>query len=333
MATLQSPGEQNPLDDSMGVMFIGVIASAVLYGVSLAQTLYYFNRYPSDAWYLKYLVILTLLFDTSHLAMITHTIYHYTITEYYDHQALTRLIWSVLAEALPTGITGTLVQVFYVVRIFRLSKRNYWVSGLILAIVLANAACGTAWVVISLQMETYHQLLKINPLTITINALSAAADVLIAAILCYLLARSKTGFKRSDSMISKLITFTANTGLATSVCALASLISLLGSPTTLIYALFYFCIGRLYTNSLLVALNARNSIRGTTDDDHKLASIPTSIAMSPQATDISRAQNISIRIDTTTHSEFGGNDRKGDADSDLDGVRVQSRSSTGRFMC
>ncbi|KAL0566298.1 hypothetical protein V5O48_015721 [Marasmius crinis-equi] len=170
----------------------------------------------------------------------------------------------------------------------------------------------------SLQMETYLQLLRINPLTISINALSAAADVLIAAVLCYLLARSKTGFKRSDTMISKLITFTANTGLATSVCALASLISLVASPHTLIYALFYFCIGRLYTNSLLVALNARKSLRGTTDDDHKLASIPTSIAMSPPHTNANRSQNISIKIETTTQSEYAGTDRKGDAESESD---------------
>ena len=75
----------------------------------------------------------------------------------------------------------------------------------------------------------------------------------------------------------------------------------------------------VYTNSLLVALNARNTIRGT-EDDHKLASVPASIPMSPQPTDMSRSQNISIRIDTTTHSEFGAGDRKEDAESDLDRV-------------
>ncbi|KAK1231055.1 hypothetical protein PQX77_005831 [Marasmius sp. AFHP31] len=232
MATLQSPGEQNPLDDSMGVMFIGVIASAVLYGVSLAQTLYYFNRYPNDAWYLKYL---TLRSGYSHFAIRHQSsghdyAYHLSL---HNHRILrpSSTDTAYMAEALPTGITGTLVQFFYVVRIFR---REFFVLGASIRQLdeeATNAACGTGLSFLSapveicpdelpthlklgsLQMETYHQLLKINPLTITINALSAAADVLIAAILCYLLARSKTGFKRSDSMISKLITFTANTGL------------------------------------------------------------------------------------------------------------------------
>ncbi|KAK7046000.1 hypothetical protein VNI00_006995 [Paramarasmius palmivorus] len=125
------------------------------------------------------------------------------------------MIWSVLAEAIPTGVSGTLVQCFYTIRVWRLSKKNYFLAGIILVIVFANTACGTAWVIISLQMKTYTDLLKINGLTISINALSAAADVLIAAALCIILYRAKTGFKRSDTMISRLISFSANTGLAT----------------------------------------------------------------------------------------------------------------------
>ncbi|KAI3609778.1 hypothetical protein WG66_007624 [Moniliophthora roreri] len=99
------------------------------------------------------------------------------------------------------------------------------------------------------------------------------------------------------------------------MCAMASLISLVASPKTLIYALFYFCIGRLYTNSLLVALNARKAIRGT-EDEHKMVSIPSSV-MSPPPTHKPRSQNISIRIDTTqeyasdrksNHMTLEGND-------------------------
>lgn len=63
-ATLQNPGEHIPLDDtyvfdkqtrslkliainvldSMGSMLIGVIVSAILFGISVVQTLYYYSR-------------------------------------------------------------------------------------------------------------------------------------------------------------------------------------------------------------------------------------------------------------------------------------------------
>ncbi|KAJ3856546.1 hypothetical protein EV368DRAFT_78635 [Lentinula lateritia] len=269
-ATIQSPGEHQPLDNTMGAMLVGIIVSAVLYGISLVQTLFYFNRYRDDAWYLKSLVAITVLFDT--------------------------------AEAVPTGFTGALVQTFYTVRVWRLSKKNHVLAVVIMLIVLAQTACGTAWVIISLQLSTFQQLLGISDLTISINALSTAADVIIAASLCFLLAKSRTGFKHSDTMINKLILFGVNTGLATSVCAIASLLSLIASPKTLLYAPFYFCIGRLYSNSLLATLNARNQIRnGSNDAEHMMVSLSQASrdhAVLPTNSKNLRPQNISIRIDT-----------------------------------
>lgn len=59
----------------------------------------------------------------------------------------------------------------------------------------------------------------------SVNALAAAGDVVIAAILCTLLQQSRTGFRASDTMITKLIMFSIGTGLLTSICAIMSLIS------------------------------------------------------------------------------------------------------------
>ncbi|KIK55627.1 hypothetical protein GYMLUDRAFT_833171 [Collybiopsis luxurians FD-317 M1] len=301
-ATLQLPGEHEPLDNTMGAMLLGILVSAILYGISLVQAYYYFNRYRQDKWYMKSLVGATILLDTVHLSFIIHTIYHYLITQYYDNEQLNIMIWSVLAEAIPTGVTGGLVQTFYTLRVWRLSKRNYILAVFIMIIVLAQTACGTAWVIISLQLSTFQELLGITGLTISINALSTTADVTIACSLCYLLLKSKTGFKHSDTMINKLIIFVVNTGLATSVCAVASLICLIASPRSLLYAPFYFCIGRLYTNSLLATLNARKGIRNGSEEstDHMMVSLSqvsrdqTAITSSK----VSRTPNIAIRIDT-----------------------------------
>ncbi|KAJ4490502.1 hypothetical protein J3R30DRAFT_3422234 [Lentinula aciculospora] len=301
-ATLQSPGEHQALDNTMGAMLLGILVSAVLYGISLVQTFFYFNRYHNDAWYLKSLVAATVFFDTLHLCFIVHTIYFYLVSRYYDNEQLNYMVWSVLAEAIPTGFTGALVQTFYTVRVWRLSKKNHILAVAIMSIVFAQTACGTAWVIISLQLSTFQQLLGISSWTMSINALSTAADVIIAASLCFLLAQSRTGFKHSDTVINKLILFGVNTGLATSICAIASLVSLIASPNTLLYAPFYFCIGRLYSNSLLATLNARNQIRnGSNDTEHMMVSlsqISRQQTALPTNSKIQRSQNIAIRIDT-----------------------------------
>ncbi|KAJ7268012.1 hypothetical protein C8J57DRAFT_1326377 [Mycena rebaudengoi] len=255
-----------PLDNTMGSMLLGVIISAVLYGISTCQTLYYFTRYDRDPLYLKTLVALTLALDTLHLGFVIHTIYHYLISNYYSHGALQVMIWSVSLEALPTGVTAGLVQSFYAYRVWRMSHHNVFLTGLILLLIMATTGCGTAWVVLALQAQTYERLLKISPLTISINALSTAADVIITATLCIMLRQTRPASIQTETMVNKLILFTLNTGLLTSLCAVASLVSLIASPKTLIYASFYFCIGRLYSNSLLATLNARDIIRGRIND-------------------------------------------------------------------
>ncbi|KAG6915647.1 hypothetical protein DXG01_010611 [Tephrocybe rancida] len=204
----------------------------------------------------------------------------------------------------------------------QISNKNVFLTGFILAIVVANAIMGTVWVVQSMQLNTFDELLEISPITISINALSTAADIIIAASLCFMLHRARTGFKRSDSMINRLMLFVVNTGVyeffppliivqpdshfsgsrLTSMCAIASLVSLVVSPLTLIYATFYFCIGRLYTNSFLATLNARRTISGKVDDvSHMLVSIPPTLLNTHQSAASKKGsqQTISIRIDTT----------------------------------
>ncbi|KAJ7440251.1 hypothetical protein FB451DRAFT_1300620 [Mycena latifolia] len=255
-----------PLDNTMGSMLLGVLVSAVLYGISLLQCLFYFTRYHRDPLYLKALVAVTLFLDSMHLAFVVHTIYHYLITNYYQHDTLEVMVWSVSLEALPTGVTAALVQSFYAYRVWRMSHHNVILTGIILVLVFATSACGTAWVVLALKAGTYERLLSISPLTISINALSTAVDVIITTTLCFMLRQTRPASLETETMINRLILFTINTGLLTSLCAIASLISLIASPRTLIYASFYFCIGRLYSNSLLASLNARTVIRGRIND-------------------------------------------------------------------
>ncbi|KAK6987658.1 hypothetical protein R3P38DRAFT_3332489 [Favolaschia claudopus] len=239
-ATLDSGA---PLGNTMGSMLLGVIFSAILYGISLLQCLFYFTRYKRDPIYLKVIVTLTLFLDTFHLSLVVHTLYHYLISNYYQREALRLMIWSVSLEAVPTGLTAGLVQI----------HRNYFATGFVLVLVLATNACGTAWVILAVR------LLLVQALTITINALSAAADVYITAMMCLMLRQSNPESVEPWALIRLQIAFTINTGL---ICAVASLISLILSPRTLIYASFYFCIGRMYSNALLASLNARTIIRG-----------------------------------------------------------------------
>ncbi|KAH0587161.1 hypothetical protein H2248_005970 [Termitomyces sp. 'cryptogamus'] len=161
-----------------------------------------------------------------------------------------------------------------------------------------------------LKLKTWVQLEQLKGLSMVVNILAALGDGLIAGTLCYFLQRSRTGFKKSDTMISKLILFTVSTGVLTSICAIASLISILVWPSTLIYAAFYFCLGRLYSNSVLATLNARQSIRELGEDNDELSfsfrmrpmfskTFENVFSTKSQPLNSNRCTNISIKIDTS----------------------------------
>ncbi|KAG6864945.1 hypothetical protein C0991_006174 [Blastosporella zonata] len=106
-------------------------------------------------------------------------------------------------------------------------------------------------------LKTWVGLASIKGITVSLEALTTATSVLIACSLCWYLREARTTYKN--------------------LCALAALISVLASSTTLVFTSFYVNLGRLYTNSLLAALNAREATPGGKDDiSHILVSMPSS---------------------------------------------------------
>ena len=57
------------------------------------------------------------------------------------------------------------------------------------------------------------------------NIMSFISDLGITVALTFLLNASRTGYERSETVINKLIVFTINTGLLTSLCAVMSLVT------------------------------------------------------------------------------------------------------------
>ncbi|KAE9402484.1 hypothetical protein BT96DRAFT_547395 [Gymnopus androsaceus JB14] len=303
------------LDDTFGAVIIGVIVASFLLGLSALQAFIYFSQ-TNDTPPIRTLVALVVFFDFVHQALISHTGYYYLVTNYASPVALGTVIWSLLVEVLFNGFTAFLVQSFLTWRIYKLSERNLWLTGIVSSIVLAELGCVIAFGAISLaRVRTFVELAEdLKGLSITVNALAAAGDVLIALVLCFLLQTSKTGFGRSNTILNKLTLFAVNTGLLTSLCAVASLVSILAAPDTFIYITFFFAMGRLYTNSLLATLNARNAIRRAGDNVQSTSGI--NIPVSSFSNSFNKVASftskkfrtpgeISIQVETTKEERMG----------------------------
>jgi len=85
--------------------------------------------------------------------------------------------------------------------------------------------------------------------------------MIIACALCYYLLKSRTGFARTDNLIATLIVYSLTTGLITSILAFICVVTFAIMPTNYIWLAFFWILGKCYVNSLLAALNSRDSLR------------------------------------------------------------------------
>ncbi|KAJ3735531.1 hypothetical protein DFJ43DRAFT_1058122 [Lentinula guzmanii] len=239
--------------------------------------------------------------DTLHQALIAHTVYTYLITNFGNALELGNTVWSLLAEVLVNGFTAVFVQSFLAHRVWQLSNGNMWISIPAYLLVAAEFVSVFVFAVIGLtRVHTFVELAEIlKGLSITVNVLAAVGDTYIAGLLTLLLHTSRTGFRRSDSIINKLIIFSINTGALTSLCAIASMLSILLAPETFIYISFFFCMGRLYANSLLATLNVRSLIRKEGSSNVQASGDTGSIPLGAYNTSVFNPPSaISVKIDT-----------------------------------
>jgi len=87
------------------------------------------------------------------------------------------------------------------------------------------------------------------------------ADILIALSMCWYLYHKRTGLSRADSVVMTLMSYSINTGLLTSMLSIGMLVSFVVAPTKLIYAAFFWPMGKCYVNSFLAILNNRTFLR------------------------------------------------------------------------
>lgn len=265
------------LDNTFGAILIGCIIGAALWGVGTLQLYLYYLNYPEDNLGLKLFVTVTWAFDTVQQALIGHVVYYYLIKNYFNPLSLDNYVWSFNVQSLFEALTSFCVQSFFFYRIVRLSNRNYLMSGIAAVLILAKFGTSLAYTSQGFHLHSIRLAFsKLHKISEAIDALAAVTDVVIASMMCWLLFRSRTAFSKTNRLISRLITYTINTGALTSLCAVVTFITAQTMQTNFVYGTFYFLIARLYVNSMLATLNVRQSLSRDADQDTEINEISTS---------------------------------------------------------
>jgi hypothetical protein len=166
--------------------------------------------------------------ELGHTISVSHSLYTITVIDQDSPFKLLSAPKSLDTSILFSAFIGPLVQAWFAYRVLRLSGQLFIP---ILCWFLSFLRCA-ATVAVGVEALLSTSILQFEIdfkwLLTSILAVGAAVDVIIAASLCYYLRKHRaTSFQRTVKVINQMMIWTVETGLVTSVSAVAMLICFL----------------------------------------------------------------------------------------------------------
>ncbi|KAF7353298.1 hypothetical protein MSAN_01517800 [Mycena sanguinolenta] len=252
----------NP-NPTLGALQIGVLVSAVLFGVATMQTYIYFTRFPEDSRKMKALTVFVWACDVAHVISFGHLLYTWTITDYGQPERLFGVPpKSLSASTFFSGLTPACVQSFFAFRIYAFTKKAYipsliWFMAflhLLGRVVLFGGTLHASSIAVSAKQWEW--------LITTIWCLSVVADVVITTTMVVVLRAQRSYALRSTAAVmDKLIVWTIETGMITSASSIIVLACFVAMKGNFIWLAFHAVSMQLFSNSLLANLNSRAALR------------------------------------------------------------------------
>ncbi|GJE94017.1 hypothetical protein PsYK624_101850 [Phanerochaete sordida] len=204
-------------------------------------------------------IILSLWFLlTITVAFEAHAVYHYAVTNFMNPSALYLCTWTL-------GVTMVTGVILVTTTAFIFAYKIYKLGGGMLPLVfiippqLVGVVGAFAIGVIILKMPAFLEFeAHFAWVWYAYFGTQAFSDCALSTVLCIMLAKRRTGFKRSDSLIQTIIQYSINTCLLTSAVSIASNATM---PFNFIHIAIAQVLPPLMFNSLLALLNSRDVMR------------------------------------------------------------------------
>ncbi|KAF9468356.1 hypothetical protein BDZ94DRAFT_782352 [Collybia nuda] len=254
------PGVPSNIALLTGPILLGNLFGYGLYGILVVQLFIYYHGYPKDSVYLKGTVYFTFFVDTLITVFATIGAWDELAAGWGDLSTLTPVAWPIAAIPLLSGLVASVVHFFFAWRIWKLTRFRILPLCICTVSLLAFIMAGYAGVRSRL-LGVLH-LNDQKPFVIVWLGGSTFVDIVITISMVTLLFRAKksTTFQTTHSGISKLITVTIETGMATAIGALVELILFVVFPMNNLHFIVFLVLAKLYSNTLLATLNSRASL-------------------------------------------------------------------------
>ncbi|KIP02920.1 hypothetical protein PHLGIDRAFT_130452 [Phlebiopsis gigantea 11061_1 CR5-6] len=211
------------LGSTIGAALLGGFADAILYGIATSQCFTFFQsqrqRGTKDSILIRGSVGLLWIFSTVHTALILQPLYWYMIQNFGVTTDIVSVAWGFRGSVVVTAVSDAVVRTWFIYRIWKLSEGNRWLSWPLLFLNLSLFGVTLTMAIWSCFLHTLEEFAKIAFLFYTTFTMVVVVDVSIAISLLVLFTKMKDRdfFHKHADLLTKLISYTVNTGLVTSI--------------------------------------------------------------------------------------------------------------------
>ncbi|KDR69438.1 hypothetical protein GALMADRAFT_920840 [Galerina marginata CBS 339.88] len=250
------------LENTIGAALLGTMGACILFGISLVQVYMYYTTYPKDWRFQKVIVATLTVFNTGHLVCLIHIVYYYAIEQVGNPAGLEGIVWSLRVQTIFNILIIVVVHGLYVHRIWRLGSHfsRIW-PGFLFVLLAGATVIGVFLMIDAFRLKYFTDMHEATWVLYAIFGTTTTMDFLIAASMCYYLNKSRSGFTRTNYLVLNIMRYVLISGALTSITSLSSIVTFAVMPNNLVFLGVSFFITKLYINSYVAMLNARNSIR------------------------------------------------------------------------
>lgn len=264
--------------NSFGAAFVGLIISTTLFGVTITQIWIYFWRYRNkDPKILQFFISFVTFMDALHTMTCAYAIYWYLIRNICNVESVEDSMWALNVQIILQIVVGASVKLHYAKQVYVMSQ-GLICPILIVVLVVTGCTTGIFFTANQFSLNRFTSDHSLVWMTYVLLGTIVLGDILVAASMCRYLYRMRTGFVRADSVLIILMAYSINSGLLTGLLGVATTISFIVSPTSLIWLGLSWAMSKCYVNSLLARLNIREYLRDRSipdkpDNAHNLSLI------------------------------------------------------------
>ncbi|KDR72274.1 hypothetical protein GALMADRAFT_253097 [Galerina marginata CBS 339.88] len=293
------------LGNTIGAVLLGTVGACILFGISTVQAYMYYTTYTKDWVFQKVIVGTLTALSAGHLLCLIHIVYYYTIEQFGNPAGLAKIVWSFRVQTIFNIIIIVIVHGLYIHRIWRLGSRysRVW-PGILVGLLGCATVIGVFLIYHAFRLHSFADIHEATWVLYAIFGTTTTMDFLIAASMCYYLNKSRSGFARTNNLVFTIMQYVLISGTLTSVTSSISIITFATMPHNLVFLGVSFLVTKLYINSYVAMLNARNHIRDESSISVDIRNLRSGLARPGDGTIVSRSDDKLLKRESAQHSSI-----------------------------